>query len=86
MTQREIDHYFKEFVYGFVCGDIERCITEARANFLVALGLLSYTEFLGGLRTGDLGLLRKSRPNFNAGLASSSGTESRTTTRTSRSS
>jgi hypothetical protein len=49
--------------------DITRGIHQARANYLVALGMLTYLEVIGGLITGDGGLIGKSRDNFNAALA-----------------
>jgi hypothetical protein len=49
-------------------GDIRRGIHQARANYLVALGVLTYIEVLGGLISGDGGLPRRSRSNFNVAL------------------
>lgn len=49
--------------------DITRGIHQARANYLVTLGMLTYLEVIGGLITGDGGLIGKSRANFNAALA-----------------
>jgi hypothetical protein len=51
---RRVNRFFQEIVFGFIFQDIDRCVG-ARANFLAALGLLAYTEFLGGLQTGLLG-------------------------------
>jgi hypothetical protein len=61
--------YFQHFIFGFIYHDIERCV-EARANYVVALALLSYTEFIGGLISGRLGLKDKGVPtsNFNEAL------------------
>src|SRR2546425_10787682 len=53
----------------FMVADITRGIHQARANYLVSLGMLTYLEVIGGLITGDGGLIRKSRANFNAALA-----------------
>ncbi len=53
----------------FIVADLTRGIHQARANYLVALGILTYVEVIGGLITGDGGLIGKSRANFNAGLA-----------------
>lgn len=70
MSGQEIDAFFKEFVYGFIFVDIRREIDLARrklggGNFLAALGLLCYTEFLGGVKRGKLEP-RQSRRNFEA--------------------
>ena len=53
MSELSIDEFFKEFIFGFVYTDIERCI-QAGANYVVALALLSYTEYIGGLISGNL--------------------------------
>jgi len=55
MTNSEVKRYFKEYILpprGFIYNDIQREISLARSgnaggNFLSALGLLCYTEFLG---------------------------------------
>jgi hypothetical protein len=64
---RSILHTFDEYVFGFMRSDINAAM-RGNANFLAALGLVSYTEVLGGLRTGKLGLIGKSQHNFNAFL------------------
>ena len=66
----DIDAFFDEYVVGFMAGDIRREIDLARSgagggNFLAALGLLSYTEFLGGLLRNKL-VEGESRRNFDA--------------------
>jgi len=58
--QFEIRHFFDTYVFGFMCADIERELIIARSgrlagNFLCALGLMAYTEFMGGLLLGKLG-------------------------------
>jgi len=67
MSEEEIKSYFKEYIFGFIFNDIENCI-KAKANYTVALALLSYTEFLGGLINGTLGLRDKSHEQFNEAL------------------
>lgn len=67
-TQDFIDVFFREFVFGFMYNDIERAIKEARANFLVALGLSVYTEVMGGLVTGHLKDSGWSKRNYKAFL------------------
>jgi len=66
-SEKEIIYFFQEYIFGFIYNDIQNCI-KAGANYVVALALLSYTEFLGGLITGNLGLDRKSSENFNQAL------------------
>ncbi len=66
-SKEDIVDYFREVISGFIYHDIERCI-EARANYIVALALLSYTEYIGGLISGNLGLNGKRRDNFNEAL------------------
>lgn len=68
MTNEEIDSYFNEYIDGFMFGDIRSCVA-AKANFGVALMLLSYTEHLGALADGNLGVKGKSRESFNVGLS-----------------
>ena len=63
----QIIDYFHQFIFGFIYHDIERCI-EAKANYVVALALLSCTEFIGGLISGNLGLKNKSKDNFDEAL------------------
>jgi hypothetical protein len=58
--QLEIRNFFDKYVFGFMCADIERELNIARSgkpsgNFLCALGLMTYTEFMGGLLLGKLG-------------------------------
>ena len=52
--RHDVRSFFDTYVFGFMCADIERELNLARAgqpagNFLCALGLLCYTEFMGGL-------------------------------------
>ena len=65
-TKEDIINHFQEFIFGFIYYDIEHCI-EVRANYAVALALLSYTEYIGGLISGNLGL-RRSPENFRKAL------------------
>ncbi|MBU2608244.1 MAG: hypothetical protein KKF26_02900 [Chloroflexi bacterium] len=66
-SKEEIIDYFQEFIFGFIYHDIERCI-EVQANYAVALALLSYTEYIGGLISGNLGEKKESENNFNRAL------------------
>jgi hypothetical protein len=70
---REIDVFFTEYVFGFIATDIRREIDQARSgktagNFLCALGLLCYTEVLGGVKRGTLAE-GQGKANFNAFFA-----------------
>jgi len=65
-----VDAFFVEYVYGFMFTDIEREIALARlnlggGNFLAALGLLCYTEYLGAVKRDNLEP-GSSRQNFDA--------------------
>ena len=66
-TKNRIKKYFEEYIYGFICNDIRNCI-KVKANYTVALALLSYTDYLGGLINGTLGLQGKSKEQFNKAL------------------
>lgn len=55
--------YFQEYIFGFLYADVENCI-KAKANFAVAALLMSYTENVGALITGNLGLSRNSKTDF----------------------
>ncbi len=66
-SKEDIINHFQEFIFDFIYHDIEHCI-EVRANYAVALALLSYTEYIGGLISGYLGLKNKSKSNFEEAL------------------
>ncbi|OGO06635.1 MAG: hypothetical protein A2Y92_05360 [Chloroflexi bacterium RBG_13_57_8] len=53
-SKDDIKDHFKTFIFGFIFTDINNCI-QARANYVVALALLSYTEYLGALIKGKIG-------------------------------
>jgi hypothetical protein len=63
MNKNEIKTKFDRYIKGFIFNDICHSI-KAKTNFLTALGLLSYTEFLGGLISGNGGKNDYSRKNF----------------------
>ncbi len=63
MCLDKIKEYFKEYIFGYIFDDIQNCIN-ARANYTVALALASYTDFLGGLINGTLGLQGESKKQF----------------------
>lgn len=58
MNRTEVERYFGEYILapkGFIYNDIQREINLARSgngggNFLSALGLLCYTEFMGAIQ------------------------------------
>lgn len=67
MSAREVDEFFEQYVDGFILADIEREIAFAESglqvegnkrtysgggNYLCALGLLCYTEFMGAIYLG----------------------------------
>lgn len=57
MSQQNVQRFFENYIFGFIKSDIQREIGLARAgepagNFLSALGLLCYTEFMGGIAIG----------------------------------
>lgn len=54
---------------NFMVNDIRRGIDDAQANYLVALGIFSYLEVLGGFITGNGALSDHSSANFNAAIA-----------------
>lgn len=59
MSRDDIRRFFDEYVFGFIFGDIRREIELARSgktagNLLAALGLLCYTEVMGGIERGTL--------------------------------
>ena len=68
LDQDYIGIFFKEYIFGVMYNDIRRTIDKAKANFLVALGLFSYTEIMGGFVTGHLRDFRWSKRNFEAFL------------------
>jgi hypothetical protein len=65
--QKKILDAFTEYIFGFMQADLKAAIN-GKANYLAALGLVSYTEVLGGLKTGKLGLRGQSKANFEAFL------------------
>lgn len=64
VTPKEIQDFFQKYLLGWMCTDIEKCIT-ARANLGVAALLMTYTENIGSIIAGNLGLSRHSHPDFN---------------------
>ena len=66
-SQKAILHVFDERVFGAMRTELDWALRGAAAN-LAALGLVAYTEFLGGIVTGDLGRQGSSGSNFRAFL------------------
>lgn len=70
MSRQQVEKFFKEYVFGFIFTDIQREIELGRqtiggGNLLAALGLLCYTEFMGGVKRGIIGRGEAAK-NFNA--------------------
>jgi len=58
MSKQDVKNFFEKYVFGWMYSDIQREIDLARlgegaGNFLCALGLLCYTEFMGGIVLGS---------------------------------
>ena len=65
--KKTILHVFDEHVFGAMRSELDLAIRGNAPN-LAALGLVSYTEFLGGLATGQLAREGCSAANFSAFL------------------
>lgn len=70
MSKQDVKVFFVKYVFGWMFADIQREIDLARSgkvagNFLCALGLLCYTEFMGGILLGSL-TIRPIKRRFNA--------------------
>ena len=68
MDDAAVNEFFREYVDGFMWSDVEATM-KARANYIAALALLNYTEVLGGLSNGKLGLRNVARDCFHDGLS-----------------
>jgi len=66
-SQKAILHLFDEHIFGVMRTELDWALRGGAAN-LAALGLVAYTEFLGGILTGDLGRRDASGSNFRAFL------------------
>lgn len=72
MGQRDVDSYFREYVFGFMENDIQRELIFASSplgagNVLAALGLVVYTEVLGRIWTRNMSKVKlRNEPNFDA--------------------
>jgi hypothetical protein len=64
MNDEEVEALYDEMCSRFMVEDIRRSIHDAKANYLVALGLFSYLEVLGGLLSGDGAMRDKATDNF----------------------
>nr|MDO8097736.1 hypothetical protein [Candidatus Njordarchaeota archaeon] len=70
MSKEDFKKFFDEYVFGFIFSDIKREIELARSgkpagNFLSALGLLFYTEFMRGILKGSF-KPREAKSRFDA--------------------
>jgi hypothetical protein len=59
-----VEGFFDQYVFKWMFSDIENCI-KAKANFAVAALLMTYTENIGSLIEGNLGLSGTSESDFN---------------------
>ena len=64
MDKAAVLDFFQKYILGWMCNDIENCI-KAKANFAVAALLMTYTENIGVLIEGHLGLTGTGGPDFN---------------------
>jgi hypothetical protein len=62
-SKEDIKSYFSEIFFNLMYQELERCIKND-IRYVAALALLSYTEYIGGLISGNLGLKDKSKDNF----------------------
>jgi hypothetical protein len=72
MSAEDVELFFEEYVFTFMFEDVQRELALARlripaGNFLAALGLLCYTEVLGGVSRGTLAS-GQAKKNFEAFL------------------
>lgn len=58
---------FNQFI-SFAFSDIDNSIEKAKSNFLCALGLMCYTEYIGGVIRNKVDIIRESKNNFNTAL------------------
>ncbi len=63
--QKKVLRRFDKYILGWMRQDIDTALG-CQANKLAALGLVTYTEILGGLRTGNLGDDTRNQANFNS--------------------
>ncbi len=61
--QEKVLHFFDKYVLWWMRSDIQTAL-RGEAYLLAALGLVAYTEVLGGLRTGNLSLKNHSKGDF----------------------
>lgn len=66
-SQKAILHVFDQHVFGAMRTELDWALRGPAAS-LAALGLVTYTEFLGGIATGELGRQGSSASNFRAFL------------------
>jgi hypothetical protein len=64
----DIQAKIKHIIMDFQIGDLKECCAKCGANFLIAIGLMTATEFLGGVLNGKLGSKKYSRDRFETGF------------------
>jgi hypothetical protein len=62
-----VANYLRMVGVGFMCADVKKCIKN-QANFAAALCLVTYTEVLGAIYSGKIGIEGGSGKCFLAGL------------------
>jgi hypothetical protein len=68
VDDRAVDLWFQVYLDGFIGNDMTGAI-RGTANYGAALMLVCYTEYIGGISTGQLAVSGNVKRNFNAGLA-----------------
>lgn len=63
VTKNELGQFI-----SFAFSDIDNSIEKAKSNFLCALGLMCYTEYIGGVIRNKVDIIRESKNNFNTAL------------------
>ncbi len=67
ISNEQICREFEQIFFEWICNDLSAGIKN-RENYLVALGLFSYIEFLGSLLTGDVGFNAPNKVNFDTAI------------------
>jgi hypothetical protein len=65
MQDADVQAAYDERCRTYMVEDVRRGIHDAKANYLVALGIFSYLEVLGGLLSGNGAMRSSATANFN---------------------
>ncbi len=68
VSDQDVTAWFNQWIGAFMIGDVQKAIVGTQ-NFGAALMLLCYTEVLGAISKGLLGIRGNERDNFKAGLS-----------------